>query len=59
MQVPESIGEVTLQNLARICLGENQRRLDRYDARLLRPRLVPRLVRLVLRVAPERAPCPD
>jgi hypothetical protein len=59
MQVPESIGEVTLQNLAQVCLGENQRRLERYDARLLRPRLVPRLVRLALRVAPGRAPCPD
>jgi hypothetical protein len=59
MQVPESIGEVTLQNLAQVCLGENQRRLERYDARLLRPRLVPRLVRLALRVAPGRASCPD
>jgi hypothetical protein len=59
MQVPESIGEVTLPKLAQVCLGENQRRLERYDARLLRPRLVPRLVQLALRVAPGRAPCPD
>lgn len=52
MQVPESIGEVTLPRLARICLGENDRRLARYDARLLRPRLVPQLVRLALRAVP-------
>jgi hypothetical protein len=49
MQVPESIGEVTLPRLAQICLGENARRLERYDPRLLRPRLVPRLVGLALR----------
>ena len=49
MQVPESIGEVTLPRLAQICLGENARRLEPYDERLLRPRLVPRLVRVALR----------
>jgi hypothetical protein len=51
MRVPESIGEVTLPKLAGICLGENARRLARYDARLLRPRFVPRLVRLAVRGA--------
>jgi hypothetical protein len=59
MQVPESIGEVTLRSLATTCLGENARRLECYDARLLRPRLVPRLVRLALRVTAGRASCPD
>jgi hypothetical protein len=52
MQVPESIGEFTLRRLAETCLGENQRRLAVYDARLLRPRLVPRLVGLALRMIP-------
>jgi hypothetical protein len=52
MQVPESIGEVTLRTLAETCLRENERRLGLYDPRLLRPRLVPRLVRQVLRVMP-------
>jgi hypothetical protein len=52
MQVPESIGDITAAKLARICLGENERRLAAYDPQLLRPRLVPRLVRLALRVAP-------
>ena len=53
MQVPESIGEVTLRKLGQICLGENERRLSGYDPRLLRPRFVPRLVSLALRLAPK------
>jgi len=52
MQVPAEIGEVTLRRLAEICLGENERRLARYDPRLLRPTFVPRLVRLGLRRMP-------
>jgi len=31
------------------CLAENDRRLSGYDPRLLRPRMVPRLVRLARR----------
>jgi hypothetical protein len=54
MQVPESIGEVTLRTLAETCLRENARRLAGYDGRLLRPRLVPRLVGQVLRLSPAR-----
>ena len=52
MQVPDTIGEVTMRTLAETCLRENDRRLAGYDARLLRPRLVPRLVRQILRLAP-------
>ena len=52
MQVPAEIGEVTLPRLAEICLRENDRRLARYDPRLLRPTFVPRLVRLGLRRLP-------
>ena len=52
MQVPDTIGEVTLRTLAETCLRENNRRLADYDARLLRPRLVPRLVRQALRLTP-------
>jgi hypothetical protein len=54
MQVPESIGEVTLRTLAETCLAENERRLALYDPRLLRPHLVPRLVRRALRLVPAR-----
>ena len=52
MQVPETVGEVTLRTLAETCLAENDRRLARYEPHLLRPRLVPRLVRQALRLVP-------
>jgi hypothetical protein len=59
MQVPESIGEVTMRTLAETCLRENERRLAGYDERLLRPRLVPRLVRQALRLMPAPKPEPS
>jgi hypothetical protein len=34
--------------LPRVCLAENGRRMMRYDARLIRPRLVPFLVKVAL-----------
>jgi hypothetical protein len=43
-------GEITPAELMRICLSENDRRLAPYDPRLLRPTLVPSLVRLALRL---------
>jgi hypothetical protein len=52
MQVPDTIGDVTLTSLARICLSENERRLAPYDPRLLRPKMVPTLVGLSLRFVP-------
>jgi hypothetical protein len=39
-----------LPELLALCLAENERRFAGYDARLLRPATVPRLVRLALRV---------
>jgi hypothetical protein len=41
--------DMKLPDLLRLCLSENDRRMAKYDARLLRPVLVPRLVRLALR----------
>jgi hypothetical protein len=38
--------EVHFPELARICVEENDRRLAPYDARLIRPRLVPAVLRL-------------
>jgi hypothetical protein len=53
MQVPDEIGaDVTLVGLAQTCMQENTRRLAPYDARLLRPKIVPTLVGLALKFAP-------
>ena len=50
--------EISFPELARICLAENDRRLAPYDPRLLRPRLVPAMIRLVLRFAGKQRPVP-
>jgi hypothetical protein len=49
--------DVDVAELMDICLAENDRRLAGYDARLLRPRVVPALVRLARRtfLTPRRA----
>jgi hypothetical protein len=41
--------DLSIRELIDICLEENERRLSGYDARLLRPRIVPRLMRLARR----------
>jgi hypothetical protein len=38
-----------------LCLAEQERRMARYDPRLLRPRLLPALARAALRLMPRRA----
>ena len=43
---------VTLHGLLGTCLQENDRRMAHYDARLLRPRLVPGIARVVHRLLP-------
>jgi len=49
----QEVGEsVTLHSLLEMCLRENERRMAQYDARLLRPRLVPVLARFAYRVLP-------
>lgn len=48
--------EVSFAELAAICLAENDRRLSQYDPRLLRPRFVPGMIRLMLRLMGKPAP---
>jgi hypothetical protein len=45
--------EVTLHRLLGLCLAENERRMAAYDARLRRPRLVPGIARVLLRLLPK------
>ncbi len=52
MQADSIDADITLHRLAAVCLEEYQRRLDKYDPRLARPRLVPRMVEYALRVMP-------
>ena len=42
--------EITPRRFLELCLAENAQRLDRYDARLLRPRLVPSIAQALCRV---------
>lgn len=46
---------LTLERFLRTCLEENDRYMAAFDPRLLRPRVVPALVRSALRVLPRRA----
>ncbi len=48
--------EIEFPDLAALCLAENDRRLSVYDARLSRPRFVPGVMRLVLRVLRHKTP---
>jgi hypothetical protein len=53
----EQLGvEISLAELLDVCLAENDRRLGIYDQRLLRPRFVPAMVRLMRRFLPMPKP---
>ncbi len=45
----DSVGSIDPKSLIALCLSENDRRMAGYDARLLRPTLVPKLARIALR----------
>ena len=51
-----TFGDFTLRSFLELCLAENERRLSIYDARLLRPALVPGTVRALLKVLPRKKP---
>ena len=44
--------DITPHQFLELCLVENVRRLDRYDARLVRPRLVPTIAKALCRILP-------
>jgi len=46
--------DISVPQLMRLCIEENDRRFAGYDARLLRPLTMPRLVRFGLRFAREK-----
>ena len=46
--------DISVPELMRLCLAENDRRFSGYDARLLRPETMPRLVRFALRFVREK-----
>jgi hypothetical protein len=48
-----AFGDFTLRSFLELCLAENERRLAIYDARLLRPALVPGMVRALLKMMPK------
>jgi hypothetical protein len=49
-------GDFTLRSFLELCLAENERRLSVYDARLLRPTLVPGFVRRLVKFLPKSKP---
>jgi hypothetical protein len=55
MASQSALGDISARMFLELCLAENDRRLARYDERLLRPRLVPGAVRMALKLMPRRA----
>jgi hypothetical protein len=47
-------GDFSLRSFLQTCLAENDRRLSTYDERLLRPMLVPSVVRAMIKVLPRK-----
>lgn len=52
MKTHSEFGKFSLRSFLDLCLAENERRLAPYDSRLLRPRLVPSTVRVMLKILP-------
>ena len=52
MKTHVELSDFSLRSFLDLCLAENERRLAPYDARLLRPRLVPSTVRVLRHLVP-------
>ena len=48
-------GDFSMREFLELCLSENERRLSQYDPRLLRPTMVPSVIRQVVKVLPRRS----
>jgi hypothetical protein len=60
IQAPAEIcGDVTIRKFMETCLSENERRMARFDPRLPRPTLIPRLIRFALRFTPQNGASSD
>lgn len=53
MNTHAAFGNISAREFVQICLSESERRMSRYDARLLRPRIAPTAARLILRFLKE------
>ena len=53
-----AFGDFSLRSFLDLCLSENARRFSPYDARLLRPMLVPSVVKTVVKVLPRASKKP-
>jgi hypothetical protein len=51
--------DFSIRNFLELCLAENDRRLSLYDPRLLRPTMVPSVIRKVVKVLPRRPHSPS
>ena len=54
MKTHSELGDFSLRSFLELCLAENARRLAPYDERLLRPKLTPVAVRVLLKVLPRK-----